>query len=235
MQLTVRAGLITEAFVDAVNAGQERLRGSDRHQEYFRLATGLSLPGLLDSLESSLIDRQQLPLLLPAAPVGPAGGWTSRFLVLAEAVLDAAAAGEEPAGGDGAVIVVPASGVYQTADDPDDLGWRAHLAVAFQEETIVAAGFEERRLNADGSWSIKAEDTDYAARYERLIGLAPATVAEELPRQLVAAGPDTDAAGYPQIDGVSGATGTSNRFRALLSTILQERATVPLPHRLDNR
>ena len=88
------------------------------------------------------------------------------------------------------------------------------------------------RLNADGTWTSKATDPNYVEAYGRVAGLTPASVNAHLAARIVEAAvpPAND---VPlMLDGISGATGTANRFQDLAREILAGRVTVELPHKL---
>ena len=224
LQLTVRAGVITDACYGAVRAPRfseesvTLLPHDERFLERYRLATGVRLTDLMQGLESELLARQELPETVP--PLPPESGltaleWVHWFGVLAEAALDAARTATT------GTVRVANPGPYTAEDEPDELGWTGHLAVIFSDGGPASAAFEELRLAADGSVARKSDDAEYAERFTAATELTPELVASDLEAQLVAG----------SVDGVTGATGTSTRFRQLSQRIGRDRVALELPRR----
>ena len=238
LAIRVRAGLITTVRYDAMSAAGIPVTEAESFTEQLRLDTGVVLGALIAELESSLILRQGLPVPVPPLPVAPKDGsaelaaleWVSWFAVLARSALAAAREGVP------GQVTVPMPGPYIATDRPDELGWSGRLVVFVSGERPVAASFEELRTGADGSTTSKVDDTSYAQRYAARFELTPATVAAELTGQLIGVKAEDadvggDTAGWTPVDGVSGATGTTDRFNALAAWIAASRRSVALPHR----
>jgi major membrane immunogen (membrane-anchored lipoprotein) len=222
LAMRVRAGLITELRFDALDAGGNLLSGDERYREQIRLETGVVLPSLISDLERGLLERQQLPMTVPA------GGreWVARFAVLAGEAL-----GQARAGAPG-VSRVAVPGPYVAEDLSDELGWRVRLVMMFGADGPEAAYVEELRTGPEGSVTRKADDAEYTERYQALMGVTPAGVAEELAARLVpAAGEERRVAP----DAVSGATATSLRVASLAAEISDNRVNVALPPRPFSR
>ena len=225
LQLQVRAGFITQACYGAVNAEGTRIQDDEGYRERVRLNTGADLVSLTAQLESLLITAQQLRFELPVAGLDTVLTWTVSFVVLADAALNLARAGETT------TAVIPAVGPYVGHDQPDELGWEARVVIAFAQAGLTAASFEEYRSESDGSVKVKATDPVYTEAYERVLQLTPAGVADQLSRQLVERGV-TETDRRVSVDGLTGATGTANRFQILANKVVATRITVPLPHKL---
>jgi len=219
LQIRVRAGLIDQVCLDAVDAAGNRLSDDARFDELTRLETGVSPVALARRLENALLDSQHLPL--PADP--RAVGWSSAFELLARTVTAAARVG----------LTVDAAGIEQLAtpgpyfatDAPDELGWRAELVLVFDSDGVTAAAYREVRTELDGSTRLKRDDETYQQLYESASGVTSGGVASTLVAQLLESG-------RPGIDGVSGATLTTSRFVTLATRIFGERRSTPLPNRL---
>lgn len=211
LQFRVRAGLITEACYGAIRADGLLVRSDEDYVERFRLETGVDLPDFLDRLEAELSARQELPLEIPTTRLDERVTWSNSFTALVDAALHLARIG------DAGTAVIPAAGPYVGHDQPDELGWEARMVIIFGEVGVVAASFQESRVGADGTVSVKADDA-----------------AAELSRQFVQVGAPETGEGIT-LDGISGATGTSNRFRVLADRVLATRISVPLPNKLCTR
>ncbi|MBU8913194.1 MAG: hypothetical protein KOO61_04170 [Spirochaetales bacterium] len=228
LQLRVRAGLITEACYGAIRADGMLVRNDENYVERFRLETGADLPGFLDRLEAGLGARQELPLEIPITRLDERVAWSNSFAVLADVALHLARVGDaDPA-------VIPTAGPYIGHDHPDELGWEARIVIIFGEAGAAAASFQERRVGADGTVSVKADDAVYTEAYESALDLTPAGIAAELSRQFVEVGVSETGGGIA-LDGITGASGTTNRFQMLADRILATRVSVPLPHKLCTR
>jgi len=228
LQVRVRAGLITETCFGAVNADELLVRDDENYRERFRLRTGTDLVPILDTLETTLIAEQQLPLRLPANSQEDRVAWSGSFTALADTALQLARVG------DATTAVIPAAGPYVGHDHPDELGWEARMVIIFDEVGIATASFEERRIGSDGTVTVKAGDPVFAEAYERVLGLTPAGVAAELSSQFVQGGAP-EAGEKTILDGITGATGTTDRFQILADRILATRISVPLPNKLCTR
>ncbi len=224
LQLRIRAGLITEVCYGAVGADGMLVRDDENYNERFRLKTGAELPALLDQLAAGLVARQQLPLEIPAVGLDERIAWSNFFGVLADAALGLARTG------DATTAVIPAAGPYVGHDQPDELGWEGRMVIIFEGAGVAAASFEERRIGVDGTESVKAGDPVSTEAYERVLGLTPAGVAAELTRQFVLDGV-SETGERINLDGVTGATGTTDRFQVLADRILATRISVPLPNK----
>jgi len=228
LQLRVRAGLITEACYGAVRADGQLVRDDENYRERFRLRTGTDLVPILDTLETALIAEQQLPLRLPANSQEDRVAWSGSFTALADTALQLARVG------DATTAVIPAAGPYTGHDHPDELGWEARMVIIFDEAGIATASFEERRIGSDGAVMVKADDPIFTEAYERVLGLTPAGVAAELLLQF-SQGAAPEAGEKTILDGITGATGTTDRFQILADRILATRVSVPLPNKLCTR
>lgn len=226
LKARIRAGLITNVTFGAVDAEGVSLADDGIYAERFRMATGMTPADLTDALDRALLDRQQLPVLLPTTGPNEVLAWETAFAVLADAALGAARAGTP------STVVVPTPGPYRVTDRPDELGWQAELTVIFDGDRIAAARFVERRRGADGTVTRKSDDEEYSAVYDRLLGLTPAGVARDLAAQFVTAGKEAAEGESVALDGISGATGTTARFQALADRLMAGRVAVRLPGKL---
>lgn len=219
LQVRVRAGLIDRVCFDAVRVDGTRLRDDEAYLERFRLEHGVELLAMIDASIERLIAVQRAPTGAEARTLA----WSATFEVLAREALDAARFGltVEAAG----VEQIATQGPYRAFDSPDELGWRAELILTYDDDGIAAASYRETRRELDGTRRDKASDADYQARFRAARGVTTDDVVAALVGQLLAA----DGAA---IDGVSGATLTSTRFRALARAINENRVAAELPTRL---
>lgn len=103
-------------------------------------------------------------------------------------------------------------GLYKAAEeDFDSHGWRAVAAVVIKDGKIAAAAFDE--INKDDG-HYKSADEQYTANMEDKSGTTPAKAAEALQKSLI------DKQDAAAVDSVTGATGTSTKFKTLMEEIL---------------
>ena len=219
VQLRVRAGVIDQACFGAVSTSQKVLLDDERYLEQYRLDTGVDLVSLQGSLTGQLLATQRA---LPTIGVGSVP-WATAFEMLTRTALRSAGRGitADAAG----VERVSAVGPYAAADAPDALGWRAELVLVYDRDSVVAGAYREYRIGSDGRERQKRDDVVLQQRYESAMGVTTDQVAETLVSQLIGAESS-------RIDGVSGATLSTNRFVALASRIDAQRRAAALPRRL---
>lgn len=96
--------------------------------------------------------------------------------------------------------------IVRGADEPDERGWRAEIVIAMDGAEIVAVDYDE----FDDTDQRKSMAEAYAERWmEQVPGMHPARAFKQLEVQLIA----TNVA--DEVDVVTGATGTSERFIAI--------------------
>ena len=101
--------------------------------------------------------------------------------------------------------------VVRGADDPDERGWRAEIVIAMDGETIVSVDYDE----FDETDQRKSMAEAYAERWmEQIPGMHPARAFKQLETQL------TDTNSVDDVDVISGATGSSERFIAVAGQAL---------------
>jgi major membrane immunogen (membrane-anchored lipoprotein) len=98
-------------------------------------------------------------------------------------------------------------------DTFDEHGWQGRIAVTFADGKIQSVVFEE--LNKGGR--AKSRDAAYARQMEPTSGTTPARAIAELQRRLVAAQDPQ------QVQAVTGATATSQRFQKLAAEAVARR------------
>ena len=91
------------------------------------------------------------------------------------------------------------------ADTFDEHGWQGRIALTFEDGKIKSVVFDE----FDKGGRAKTRDAAYARQMEPASGTTPARVAAELQQRLVAAQDPQ------QVQAVTGATTTSDRFKKL--------------------
>jgi len=225
LEAHIEAGAITQVCFGALRSDGAFLADDEAYAEGFRIETGVTLNRFLRDLESELVRSQRLPVTVRSTAIDSRLEWVSRFSAFADQVLRLARSGETTE----TVVVEP--GLYIASDRADETGWQAHLTLAIQGEQIAAAAYEETRKAADGTVRIRAEDQTIAADYERIYGLRPGSVADEIAAGYVG----SSVVGDVEVDAITSATVTTGRFVQLAEAILGSRDVVPLPNRLCPR
>ncbi len=158
-------------------------------------------------LEQALLQEQE-------APVDTVTGATKssrRFNALARAALLKAR------DGDSSVAVLPMDETYTATDGRDAEGWTGTISVTYRRGRIEEVEYDEVRFAGGGVAARKSSDRAYAERYEAVSGVIPKQVFELLEADLIRTGsPD-------QVDVVTGATESTNRFVALARRVLNVR------------
>ncbi|WP_455381431.1 FMN-binding protein [Salinispira pacifica] len=214
MQIKVEKGKITSATFDYVSADGKTLKTKDAgYAERMGKVTG----GMTPEKASTEIDKR----MVAAQSAGfdavsgatSSSGWAKE---LAAKLVDAAKKGET---GD---IVLPMHETYVAEDKPDEHGgWIGHLEVTFGESGNISKVSYDELTKKDGKVTAKkSEDTDYAKRFSEKSGFTQNVAYKKLEDALMAKDSLTT------VDAVSGATGTSDRFNALVEQIKSQRVTV---------
>lgn len=222
--IRVRAGVIDQVRLDAIDAVGNRLRDVESYIEQYRLVSGVHLVDALTGFEQTVLTRQQSGIVVPAGAID----WAVQYdllLRVATGLAIANGSGAEP----DATAFVPTAGPYLVFDDPDRLGWRAELTVVYDANAVAAVSYIETREQPDGTRIIKRDTQAYQTQFRAFSDTDSAAVAAALTDQVI--GRDvTEAAA---IDVVSGATLSSNRFTALIDRVRALRTAAPLPRRWD--
>jgi major membrane immunogen (membrane-anchored lipoprotein) len=102
---------------------------------------------------------------------------------------------------------------YRAENDGfDEFGWKGQIVITVQGNDITEVQFDE--VNQQGQ--LKRNDEQYTAQMQASSGITPAEASDRLVEQLVQKdSPD-------QVDVVTGATGTSQRFIELARQALPE-------------
>lgn len=101
-------------------------------------------------------------------------------------------------------------GTFTAEGEMDDHGWKPVIEILVENGEITAVDYNE--VNEEGG--LKSEDEEYSDSMEGVSGVRPADAYEELENALISS-QDVD-----QVDAVSGATGSSETFKALANEAL---------------
>ncbi|TVQ21902.1 MAG: hypothetical protein EA382_12855 [Spirochaetaceae bacterium] len=220
--IRVRAGLIDQVRLDAVDAAGNRLRDVESYIEQYRLVSGAQLIDALAGFEQSVLTRQRAGMIVPSGTID----WAVQYdLLLRAAIGLAVTAGS----GEGiqSVATVATAGPYLAYDDPDRLGWRAELTVVYDAGAVAAVSFIETREQLDGTRIVKRDTQAYQTRFGAFSGTDSATVSAALADRVVG----LDLADRVEVDVQSGATLSSNRFGVLIERVRALRIDASLPRR----
>ncbi|MBY9077796.1 FMN-binding protein [Paenibacillus sp. HN-1] len=209
VELTVEGGKITKAYYDYSNDAGELRSKNEAYIKGFSAANKFTPREAFDKLGEELVASQN-------AEVDAVSGATHssrNFNELAAAALEKAKAGDTAA----AVVPLYEDGTYKvSADAFDDHGWKPQLDLEIKDHQIAGVQFDY--VNKDGK--LKTEDADYKAAMEAKSKTYPAKYTEELEKQLI------DKQQIGSVDAVSGATTSSNNFKALVEYALDDMAEI---------
>lgn len=101
-------------------------------------------------------------------------------------------------------------GTHTAEGELDDHGWKPEIEIVVEGGEITTVNYEE--YNEDGD--PKSEDEEYGDSMEAVAEVRPADAYEQLENDLI------DSQDVDQVDTVSGATGSSETFKALANEAL---------------
>ena len=103
-------------------------------------------------------------------------------------------------------------GTFTAEGEIDDRGWTPVVEVVVENGEIVSVNYVE--YNEEGQ--LKSEDDDYAEAMKGVAGVSPAEAYEQLENDLISS-QDVN-----QVELVSGATGSSELFKELVTDALNQ-------------
>lgn len=196
----VKGSKISNAFYDEINK-DDNIKSLD--QEYankMKEKSGQTPINAVAKLSQSLIDKQD-PAKVDA--VSGATGTSTKFKTL---TADALKGSPETKGAGGYY-----DGIFKAEESGfDEHGYKGMATVIIKDGKIDSAFFDE--INKDGV--LKSKDADYAKNMKAKSGTTPTEAVKKLVTSLI----NNQDAG--KVDTVSGATGTSTKFKDLMGKAL---------------
>lgn len=101
-------------------------------------------------------------------------------------------------------------GTYDAEGDPDERGWKGYISVTVAGGEITEVDYDE--IDKDGKK--KSEDDEYAKNMKNASGVAPEEAFKQLEDSLL------ETQNVEEVEMVSGATDSSNRFKELANEAL---------------
>jgi major membrane immunogen (membrane-anchored lipoprotein) len=210
LQIEVSDGRIHSAVFDYVNPSNEFKSRDFEYNRRMMAASGSSPEQFSPQLAQSLVDNQSLPV----QAVTGATSSSRWFNELATAVVERSRAA------DTRVALVPMSSIYRAADEPDERGWVATIAIRYERQSIAEIEYDEVQYENGRIAARKSADSAYAENWRATSGIDQTSVYHQLTDQLIAEG---RASG---VDIISGATATSRRFRIVAQAAMDKRRPV---------
>lgn len=200
LTLTVRGGRIVSAAYDYVDRNGQMKSRNDAYGTQMKSVSGVSPAEAAETLNERIVELQSVPV----EAVTGATTSSRHFNELASAAVAQARSGSaEP-------VVLPLDETYTVqAAEPDERGWRAVLSVRYEDGNIASVDYDE--VNAQNQK--KSADTAYAERMKAASGVSHTEAYERLERQLL------ETQNPEELDTVTGATSTSNKFIELADRI----------------
>ncbi|HHY41268.1 MAG TPA: FMN-binding protein [Thermoanaerobacterales bacterium] len=194
----VKDGKITEVFYDEINE-EDTLKSFDpEYAANMKNKSGTTPLDAYNKLEQDLIAKQN------PEQVDAVTGATHSSDTFKELVKEALSGSPVEAKG------TYKEGVYKAAEkDFDERGWKAMAAVLIRDGKVAVAAYDE--VNKDGNY--KSADEEYAKNMKEKSGTTPAEAAQVLSKSVIDK-QDAD------VDSVTGATGTAERFKTLMKEVL---------------
>jgi len=195
----VNGGKITNVFFDEINEDGILKSFDTEYSTNMKDKSGTTPLDAYNNLEQSLVSKQN------PDNVDAVTGATHSSDTFKELVKQALAGSPVEAAGD------YVDGLYKaTENDFDDHGWKAIAAVIIKDGKVVTAAFDE--INKDDG-HYKSVDEQYAKNMEDKSGTTPAEAIQVLSKSLIDK-QDAD------VDSVTGATGTTTKFKTLMEEAL---------------
>ncbi|KXG77055.1 FMN-binding protein [Thermotalea metallivorans] len=205
VELVIESGKITKANFDYVNP-EGKLKSQDTaYAERMKAKTGITPAEAAAKMNEGLVAAQDIEKV---DVVTGATGSFEHFVELSKAALANAAKG------DTAVVVLPMNATYKAAEAaPDERGWKAEIAVTYENGKIVKVVYNE--VKEDGTK--KREDAEYNKSFKEKSGISAEEAHAALEKALI------EKQDPSAVDVVTGATGTSNKFKALAAEAIGKR------------
>ncbi len=217
LEIEVEDGKIVDTNFDYA-APDGSLKSKDRgYRERMEAATGTHPALFSGELENRLMEKQNSPV----EAVSGATGSSEWFNELAAELVAKAETGDTDD------LVLPMNDTYTAEDEPDERGgWIGHIEITYEDGDIVEVDYDEVKKDGREITDRKSENEEYAERYAEINDITPAEVYETLESRLV------ETEDPEEVDGVSGATITSPRFRELAQAAMDQRVSATVPREL---
>ena len=216
VELTVKDGKITEVDYDYLNEKEELKSENAEYNKKMKEIAGTNPETYLPALEEALVDKQD------AAKIDNITGATHSVDGFKEMV--AKLVDEKIKKADTTTLVIPqpspaeevklTDGTYKAEYDKlDSHGWKAFTEITVKDGKITEVDFDY--LNDKGER--KSENAEYNESMKKVAGTNPEEFTPILEKALV------DSQDASKIDTVTGATSSSNSFKALAQKLISEK------------
>ncbi len=216
VELTVKDGKIAEVDYDYLNENKERKSENEAYNTKMMEVAKTNPETYLPALEKALVDKQD------AAKIDNITGATHSVDGFKEMV--AKLVDEKIKKGDTSTLVIAqpspkeevklTDGTYKAEYDKfDGHGWKAYVEVKVEGGKITAVDFDY--LNEKGEK--KTESAEYNESMKKVSGTSPEEFAPTLEKALV------DSQDASKVDTVTGATSSTNDFKALSTKLISEK------------
>jgi major membrane immunogen (membrane-anchored lipoprotein) len=202
IEIVIKDKKISEVKFDYVNPEGKLKTQDEKYNNAMKAKVGTNPAEYAPKYEQNLVATQEVDKV---EAVSGATHSFENFKALAKAALAKAEKG------DTSVTILPMNDTYKAEEkDFDDHGWKASVAVTYENGKIVKVDFEE--VNKDGKK--KSEDTEYNTKMKAKTGISAADAMAKLEQTYLETG---------KVDAVSGATATTNKFKALVEQAIAMR------------
>lgn len=196
----VKDGKIANVFYDEINKDGFLKSFDPNYAKNMKAKSNTTPVDAVAALSKSLVEKQNADSV---DKVTGATGTSSKFTTLVTEALSSS-----PVEANGGLK----NGVYSAMEPNfDDHGWKAMASIVVKDGKIIAAYYDE--LNKDDG-HFKSTDQDYAKNMEAKSKVTPTKTVEALVKSLLE---KQDAS---QVDAVTGATGTTEKFKTLMGEAL---------------
>jgi len=194
----VEGGKITNVFFDEINKDDMLKSFDSEYSANMKNKSGTTPLDAYNNLQQSLVSKQN------PDDVDAVTGATHSSETFKELVKKALSGSPVEAKG------TYKNGLYKAAEkDFDERGWKGMAAVVIRDSKVVIADYDE--VNKEGNF--KSADEEYAKNMKEKSGTTPSEAVAALSKSVIDK-QDAD------VDSVTGATSTSERFKTLMQEAL---------------
>lgn len=205
VEITIEGGKITKAMMDYVKPDGSLKSKDEKYAKAMKNKSGTAPAEAYAKLNEDLVAKQDITKVDSVSGATHSAEW---FVEMATAALEKAKTG------DTSETVLPMNDTYTASEaEFDDHGWKSEIAITFKDDKIVEVVYNE--VNDKGEK--KRENEEYNTKMKDKSGISAVDAQAALEKALVDS-QDADA-----VDVVSGATSTSEKFKALAKEAMEKR------------
>ncbi|WZL72267.1 FMN-binding protein [Clostridiaceae bacterium 35-E11] len=205
VEITIEDGKITKAMMDYVKPDGSLKSKDEKYAETMKSKSGTAPAEAYAQLNEDLVAKQDITKVDSVSGATHSAEW---FVEMTTAALEKAKTG------DTSETVLPMNDTYTASEaEFDDHGWKSEIAITFKDDKIAEVVYNE--VNDKGEK--KRESEEYNTKMKAKSGVSAVDAQTALEKAFV------DSQDIEAVDVVSGATSTSEKFKALAKEAMAKR------------